>query len=241
MTRLAGRTVARGELADADVEAMFTVFRACFAGATRARFERDLAEKDWAIVLHDAAGAVQGFSTLSIYETTVEGRRVGVVYSGDTVIRPDHWGTPELPRTWIRSVLRLSEGLARPLYWLLLSSGYKTYRMLPVFFHVFHPRHDAPTPPDVRRTLDELARRRFGADYRADLGVVRFAAGGTPLRAGVADLSPARLRDPHVDFFARANPGNGAGDELVCLAEIDPDNFTALGRRMAGLDSARTP
>jgi hypothetical protein len=40
------------------------------------------------------------------------------------------------------------------------------------------------------------------------------------------------LRDPHVAFFAEHNPGHANGDELVCLTQIHPDNFTAAGHRM---------
>jgi hypothetical protein len=56
----------------------------------------------------------------------------------------------------------------------------------------------------------------------------------TPLRAGVADIDTRRLHDPHVAFFAAANPGHTAGDELVCLARLVPENLTSAGRRMAG-------
>jgi hypothetical protein len=81
--------------------------------------------------------------------------------------------------------------------------------------------------------LDELAAQRFGPDFDRERGIVRFAEGATPLRAGVAEATARRRRDPHVDFFLLRNPGHERGDELVCLARIHPENLTAAGRRMA--------
>jgi hypothetical protein len=40
------------------------------------------------------------------------------------------------------------------------------------------------------------------------------------------------LRNPHIAFFVAQNPGHAQGDELVCLARIHHDNFSAAGRRM---------
>jgi hypothetical protein len=170
---------------------------------------------------------------LALYQSSVAGRQISVVYSGDTIVEPAYWGVSALPSTWIKEVLALTAAMPRPLYWLLISSGYKSYRFLPVFYQEFYPRHDRPTPPNLQALLDTLALERFGADYDPATGVVRFAQGATPLRNGVADVSAERLRNPHVRFFVERNPGYVQGDELVCLTQIDPDNFTPAGRRMA--------
>ena len=176
--------------------------------------------------------SIQGFSTLAFYESRVNGKPIGVVYSGDTIIHPDYWGTTALPRTWVKAVLEIGEQLPKPLYWLLISSGYKTYRFLTLFFKEYYPRYDRATPPDVQKVLHHLARERFGSDYYPELGIVRFSQGATPLREGVAEITERRLKDPHVAFFVARNPGHIQGDELVCLTRVHLDNFTAAGRRM---------
>jgi hypothetical protein len=230
---LRGRVLATADLTPAEVDAMSGLFDELFVAAPGV-FERDLARKDRVILLSDAAtGALQGFTSLSLYETEAAGQRLSVVYSGDTLIRPACWGTPELPRVWGRTVFALAAGLCQPLYWLLLSSGYKTYRFLPLFFREFYPCHDRPTPAAEQARIDELAVERFGPDFDRERGIVRFAEGATPLRAGVAEVTARRLKDPHVDFFLRRNHGHERGDELVCLARIHPENLTAAGRRLA--------
>ena len=173
---LVGSAVARAELAESEIDAMLALFQESFEAATRDIFVRDLANKHWVILLRDGdSGALQGFSTLALYETEAGGQLLSVVYSGDTIIRPAFWGTPELPRTWIKTVLRLSASMTQPLYWLLISSGYKTYRFLTVFYKEYYPRHDRPTPPAMQALLDELATQRFGAEYCPELGITRFA------------------------------------------------------------------
>jgi hypothetical protein len=231
--QLTSQVCARTELTREDLAAMLALFAEYFAAVSPARFAQDLAAKDWVILLRDpATEALQGFSTLALYTTTFQGQPISVVYSGDTMIRPAFWGTPELPRTWIKTVLARTAEMPQPLYWLLISSGYKTYRFLPVFYRHFYPRYDQPTPPAIQCLIDHLACERFGDDYEPTTGIVRFASGATPLRTGIADPPPERLDDPHIAYFLARNRGYQQGDELVCLTHIHPNNLTAAGRRM---------
>jgi hypothetical protein len=234
MAQLVGETVARSELSPATVDEMVQLFAEHYELACPENFLRDLAEKDQVVLLReDEQSALQGFSTLALYTTNVLGREIGVVYSGDTIIRPAFWGTPALPSVWIKHVLSLAAKMPQPVYWLLISSGYKSYRFLPVFYREFYPRHSCPTPPDVQEVMDRLAVERFSDQYDAATGVVRFADGGTPLRPGVADVNEERQRNAHVRFFLERNPGHAQGDELVCLTQISWQNLTPAGQRMA--------
>ncbi len=230
---LTSAALPRTDLTQAEIQAMFRIFNENFTGATLEIFQRDLSSKNWVILLRDAeSGELEGFSTLALYETSFNGQPLSVVYSGDTIIRPAYWGTPELPRSWIKTVIEKSAGMVQPLYWLLISSGYKTYRFLSVFYKEFYPCYDKPTPPELQALMDHLAAERFGADYHPELGITRFTQGATPLREGVAAVTDERLHDPHVAFYLARNPGHVHGDELVCLTRVHPDNFTAAGRRV---------
>jgi len=231
---LVSQTLPRSELSSKVICEMFEVFCENFERSSLEIFERDLKDKNWVILIRDTGrNALQGFSTLALYEMDYQGKRISVVYSGDTIIRREYWGTPELPRSWIHTVLEKSAHMPQPLYWLLISSGYKTYRFLTVFYKEFYPRYDRPTPPEMQARMEYLATQRFGSDYHCEEGVVRFQNGATPLRKGIAEVSDERLHDPHVAFYVSQNPGHVHGDELVCITQIHPDNFTAAGRRMA--------
>jgi hypothetical protein len=232
--QLVGEAVARDALCSATVEEMLLLFAEHYELACPDDFLRDLAAKDQVVLLRDEAScALQGFSTLATYTSRAQGREVGVVFSGDTIIRPAFWGTPALPSVWIKHVLALAAAMPQPVYWLLISSGYKSYRFLPVFYREFYPRFDSPTPNELQAIIDMLACQRFGEQYRPASGIVRFANGGTPLRPGVAEVSTERERNAHVRFFLERNPGHAEGDELVCLTQISWENLTPAGQRMA--------
>ena len=231
---LTSQTLPRTELTPETIREMFSVFSENFAQSSLEIFERDLQNKNWVILIRDdECNHMQGFSTLALYETDYLGQRISVVYSGDTIIRRAYWGTPELPKRWIHTVLEKSANMAQPVYWLLISSGYKTYRFLTVFYKEYYPCYNRPTPPEMQALMDHLAKERFGDEYHCDLGVVRFQHGATPLREGVAEVTDERLKDEHIAFYLEKNPHHDQGDELVCITRVHPDNFTPAGRRMA--------
>ncbi len=234
--RLTGQVRQPPELTSTERAEMYALLADYFVNVTRPHFETDLAEKEWVILLTDTAtGQVQGFSTLMRLQITMDNQPIVAFFSGDTIIHRDYWSEVELPRLWGRHVFSLAEtlcGQAR-VYWFLISSGYKTYRFLPVFFREFYPTYLRPTPPRVKRILDALACLKFPSEYDAGQGIIRFAQ-AAPLRPGVAEITERRLKDPHVAFFVAANPGHAQGDQLPCLVELTQTNLTPAGRRMMG-------
>lgn len=228
------------EVGPADREAMLRLMRRHYDNVSPEAFQGDLAEKRWAILVRATeAGELCGFSTQTVLEGVAGGTAFRALFSGDTIIDRAYWGDPVLARTWGRLALELIDGLVdRPLYWFLLSQGYKTYRFLPLYFHEFWPRHDAATPPEARDVVAALARTRYDEWFDASAGVVRAGPSQYRLREGVAELSAARLRDPHVGFFAAANPGHARGDELCCLAPLTRENFTRAAYRVIGREPA---
>lgn len=235
-----GRLLARASLTPAQVESMFVLLEAHFAGVSRAQFERDLGEKNWALLLEDDEEGLVGFSTILFYDSIHDGEPVSVVYSGDTIVAPSHWNSPELSRSWIHAVMELhARASTSKLWWLLLTAGFRTYRFLPLFWKTFHPRFDAEPSDAMRRWMSELARERFHDRYDASDGIVRF---DNPyrLRPELSETPRGKRDDPHVSYFLSRNPGFVDGDELVCLTEITPGNLTRAGWRMVDPSPARS-
>ncbi|MCP4661053.1 MAG: hypothetical protein GY856_37095 [bacterium] len=203
-----------------------------FEGIAPERFAADLQEKNRVLLLEDDVGRLQGFSTFLFYRSVHDGEQLDVVYSGDTIVEPAAWGASLLAPAWIAAIRSLHrEHGGRRLWWLLITSGYRTYRFLPVMWREFFPRHDRDTPPSAQRLMDRLATERFGSLYEPATGTVRFTAPQL-LRRELRGIPASRLSNPHVSFFARVNPGHDRGDELVCLTEIADENLTPAGRRM---------
>jgi len=224
--------VPRTRLRASDRDQMFDLLDHHFEGVTPTQFERDLSEKNWVILLNRSDGRLVGFSTLLAYQTSFEGQPVSVIYSGDTIVSPEAWGSTALARGWIGCVRELRGSYPRgPYYWLLLTSGFRTYRFLPVFWREFHPRFDAVMRPEQRRIRDHLAAERFGPTYDPTTGIVQFAH-PQRLRGPLSTVPDGRGNDPHVSFFIAQNPGHAQGNELVCLTELSDENLTRAGRRM---------
>jgi hypothetical protein len=215
---------------------MYALLAHYFSQVTRLHFEHDLAEKDWVVLLTDVdCGEIQGFSTLMQLQLEVDNQPVVAFFSGDTIIHQVYWGETVLPRLWGRHVFGLAETIPQArVYWFLISSGYKTYRFLPVFFREFFPTCRHPTPPAIRRILDSLGHLKYPGEYDSESGLIRLDQ-PSPLRPDVARITARRLRDPHVAFFVQANPDHHRGEQLACLVELTYANLTTAGRRMLGL------
>jgi hypothetical protein len=217
---------------------MFAVMKRHYEQVCRTDFETDLAEKQWVILLHESThGTVRGFSTQMLLEMTVDGQPVRALFSGDTIVDRAHWAQNPLAQIWGRFALSLMDADdAIPLYWFLITKGYKTYRFLPVFFHEFYPRYDARTPAWAARVITALASHKFPGAYDAAAGIVRADDASCRLRSDVAQLTSRRLRDPHIHFFAERNPGHRQGDELCCVAPLTRENFTPAAYRVIGAE-----
>jgi hypothetical protein len=230
--RLTGQVVEAADLDPVEVAALYALHARLYAAASETAFRVDLAEKDWVVVLRDDGGVIRGFSTLRLLHLTVDGTELRAIFSGDTGIDPAYWGGQALVRAWAGFMGELrARDPKRPLYWFLISKGYRTYLYLPYFFHAFYPRHDRPTPAFEQAVMDGLGRLKFGGAYDPATGLVTFPESHGHLAEDLTDVPAHRQADPHVRFFLARNPGYVRGDELVCLAEIGPTNMKGLARR----------
>jgi|SRR6476646_8873441 len=219
---LVARTVPVTALDVATRDAAFALFRSNYDRTSRERFEHDLGEKQHIILLHDReSGALKGFSTVLVRAIESPRGPATVVFSGDTVIDREYWGQKQLQLAFARLLARLKlRAPARPLYWFLISKGYRTYLLLANAFPCAVPRVGVDDDPALRAMLDRLARERFATQYDAARGVVRYDTPHERVRDGIAPVTAAALANRHVRFFVERNPEHGSGVELACLADV---------------------
>lgn len=217
-------------IAAPDLIAMFDLLQTHFQGVNWEQFQKDLQGKDWVILLK-LAGILKGFTTFCFYPVQWGQETVRIVYSGDTITDPSIWSNPALAKAWTKSIQILHQQRTEKLYWLLISSGYRTYRFLSIFAKKFYPHYDRPTPTGVTSFIHQLALQKFQENYHPATGIVRFS-NPQILAPSLRRVAPEKLQDPHVDFFLQKNPGHIHGDELVCLAEVSEENLTKAGLRI---------
>lgn len=219
-----------GFLTGTEHDEMFALMAGHYGGVSKSAFDADLERKNEVILLHDESGRIRGFTTCA-WNPCGEMEAGDVIFSGDTVIDRECWGTQELVRGFCRRAGELQRHSGRKLYWFLISKGHRTYRYLPLFARRFHP-HPERVENELERLAGEIAGKMFGAAWQADEGVIRLGESGGHLRE---ELDAVRDANRWVDFFKERNPGYLSGDELVCLTEMDEGNLRR-GARAAFLE-----
>lgn len=220
---LVSRTVRCDQIDASSRDQMLGVFQRYYADTKRAVFERDLANKQHVIILCDSGDhSVQGFSTLEVYDKTVDERRFIAIFSGDTIVDKAYWGQKALQTAFLNFVMgqKLLHPFT-PVYWFLISKGYRTYLLLSRNFPEYWPRHDRATPKWQSAIIDSLSRDKYGDAWKAKLGVLKFDHCEGRLKRSVAPIDPQLLSAPDVRFFVDANPGHAKGEELCCIGRVE--------------------
>ncbi len=218
-----------------DIRLLFSLYQEYYGGTSYSLFKSDFLKKDRVFLMFDESETVKGFSTLEISDTTVAGKEICVLFSGDTIIDREYWGTQALTRKFLEisaEIYREKQDI--PIYWLLIVKGHRTYRYLKTFYYDYYPAFngDADTEKEFRELANELASRRFGDCYDTRSGIVQFPESHGHLQDAWADIPEKDLRLPDVRFFLEKNPGYRNGDELVCLCRIAPENYKPFARRI---------
>lgn len=221
------------DLSSQDIEEMIGLMMRHYDRADREMFFEDLREKHWVIELRDdLTGQLKGFSTQRLMDTLVDREVVTALFSGDTIVDREFWGSPILAIAWGQLAVRIIESYPnRELYWFLICKGFRTYRFLSVFFEEFSPCWNRETSTHDKRILTALAQQKFGKQYDEDRGILTASDKAYCIKPEV-DLLTVSRRDPHVAFFLEKNPGYQRGDELCCLARLTLGNFSKAAKRL---------
>jgi hypothetical protein len=220
--KLRARTVAIASLKESDKAQMFALMQCYYDEVSREQFLKDLAKKDDVILLLDDTEQIRGFSTLVLVRLRHRGKIVHGIFSGDTVIEKDYWGQRTLGKAFLRYLLmkKLRRPLT-PLYWLLITKGYKTYLMMANNFAEYYPRFDRPMPPEKQELLRSFYSLLYPDEYDAEKGVIMPVSEACHLKAGIAPISDHLLQtNPKIAFFQQINPDWQQGAELACLARM---------------------
>ena len=231
--KLKGSVIKIDGLQNSEIMFMFDLMSRYYGNTTRKKFESDLEEKEWAVLIKDSSNTVRGFTTIRTMDFDINGEIVHGIFSGDTIIQKEFWGDLVFPKTWIRFVLSLvHERSINRLYWFLISKGYKTYRYLSVCFKAFYPSYDIITPSREKILMDTFGTNRYSSRYNPLTGVIGRNIDSDFLKDGIADIGQRELSNPHIRFFAEKNPDYAKGDEMVCLADLSVENLKPGVRKL---------
>ncbi len=230
---LSASVVERSTLNKKLIERMFALYAKHYSDTAWSTFTNDLSSKTHVLLLRNGEDLLCGFTTLQLYETNAAGERLRVVFSGDTIIEPCHWGNNALAFEWLRFIGQVQRSNPTlPLYWLLIVKGHRTYRYLSTFALRYIPHHNHASSEQLTDLLNAIALEKFGNAFNPDTGIARFGPRSGRLNSQLADIPAAHLKREAVRFFVELNPDYRLGDELVCLCKVCEDNMRPLARRV---------
>lgn len=222
------------ELGNELVDSMLHILVKYYANTTQESFFRDLYSKTAAICLFNPTNnKLVGFSTLREFFHTVDGEEYVILFSGDTIIEKEFWGSQALVMgfgEYMVSMMNLHT--SKEIYWFLISKGIRTYKYLPAFFKEYYPNHLTKTPEKYQRIIDSLATLLFPDIYDKTAGVLRVKDGQYLKSEFFPNSNPNNEIE---NFYFSKNPGYVKGDELVCLTALKADNICDHIRRILNI------
>lgn len=223
---LISRIVPVGKIGPGLRKKMFSLFEKYYVDVDFSRFEGDLEEKTHVFLFYEKrTKELVGFSTIS--RRRMKDIAPGLfLFSGDTVLREDCWGSKILQQCFYRYIVASKLMTPhRPLYWMLMSKGFKTYMMMRMNFRRSYPNHSGPIPSLFQRVLDRYYGKKFGDAYDSKSGLITFPIPLGAVKGGFADPTEKQLADPDIRYFLKRNPDYRNGVELACVTEIQFTDF----------------
>lgn len=210
------------EIESIELSRMYHLFSQYYEGHPFETFKKDLYEKEDVILLKDSQSKeIQGFSTILKVEIKKDNKTYYGIYSGDTVVANEYWGSPALGIMFLKYLWKQKiKHPFRPLYWFLISKGYKTYLLMANNFAVHYPRFEEKTKKHHQELMDAFYSKKFKNNYHGEDNLMVPDGDTCHLKAEVADIHCTMLGLPRVKYFQDKNPKWQEGTELCCIAEM---------------------
>jgi hypothetical protein len=225
--RVKSNVVLASDLTDQHQAQMYEVYAKYYDTTTFEIFKKDLSEKTH-VIIFTHHGRIIGFATKFLKEIPELGKGL-FLFSGDTVMEQEYWGSKKLQKAFFWFTLR--ERLRRPFtpfYWMLISKGFKTYKMMRNNYPISYPQYKKPTPPEFQRRMDQFYAGKFGESYRPELGLIIFDFPSAAVKGDIAKPREKDLVNPDISYFLEKNPDYQKGVELACITEIRKRDFLTL-------------
>lgn len=232
MPKIQSQTKAIRDCTASDRRQCYDLLLKEFDGVIWDDFDRDFSEKEYVMLL-TIEDQIVGFSTLMFIDVEVGGQQKKLIFSGDTTVlreyRESFGFAVEMAKFFIKAI-DLFPSLE--IYYVLISKGYRTYRILPFYFTHFVPCYQRPITGTEQAIITAFGQKKYPLHYKADRGLIVFDGATQRLKIGSLDAERPLKSNPHTDFFFEKNPNYLLGDELICIAKICSENFTSAILRL---------
>ncbi len=215
------------------VKEMHALFIQYYHNADLATFIDDLAKKDGLILISEVKSKkIVGFSTLMTLRFNLDGREVKGVFSGDTIVARKYWGTNAAMYCFVKQLLKekIKEPLT-PLFWLLISKGYKTYLLLANNFPKHYPHYRGKFE-NLSPVVNQYCQHLYPSYFNEQKQILDFGDSYQKLRGDVAEITPEMKQAfPKIDYFEEKNPDWREGKELPCIGQVNAQMLAFFARK----------
>jgi hypothetical protein len=220
--KLSASVIKPQEIPKAELKRMHQLFLQYYENHPYEIFQRDLFEKDDVILLKDEKTLeIQGFSTILKVKIQRGNKTYYGIYSGDTLVVNEHWGSPALGVMFLKYLWwQKIKNPFRPLYWFLISKGYKTYLLMANNFKVHFPRYEKITNNHHLDLMNSFYGKKFNDTYVSEKDLIIPKGETCHLKFDVAAIDEKLLALPRIHYFQKKNPNWQRGVELCCIAEM---------------------
>ena len=201
---------------------MHQVFIQYYHNAPLNSFVTDMGKKTGIILLQEKySEKIVGFSTWTELDIIRNGERSIGIFSGDTVVEKKFWGNKELQKTFVKQLLKTKiKNPKTPVFWLLISKGYKTYLLLTNNFPKHYPSYKRNNIK-LESIVDEYCEQLYPEAYNREKRLLNFGSDYQFLKDDVAEITPNMTEsNPKIRHFAKLNPSWQQGTELPCIGEV---------------------
>lgn len=219
------------DLTDEEILSCYELMRDNYNGLPKEAYINELKESYFfTLLFFDVHNNIQGFTEFGIDMTDPTGQNYGCIYSGNTILNPEFWGSQTFMIKSAEVIGRIAGAYPEKKWvWLLLSSGHRTYMFLPLFSQRFFPaRQPERNADDLKGLLDVYAEKIFGEFWLPELGIVRFEKGSHyepyKMKPEIAQATWDKKFKPDIAFYIEKNPEFHNGDQLVCITEVHESN-----------------
>lgn len=211
-----------------ELKEMHDVFSKYYNNADLETFFLDINKKQYVLLIKDRIDdRIVGFSTIALMDLDYGEKKVIGFFSGDTILEKEYWGSRRWQITWALFFLRIK--LANPftpIFWLLISKGYKTYLLLANNFENYYPRLDG-NDPKLEKVVDFYCDELYQDYYLKDEKILDFGGQYQSLQDGVAEICDDLMsEEPKIQYFEKCNPNWRRGTELPCVGVMEISALT---------------
>lgn len=205
-----------------ELKKMYSIYEKYYDNTRYSIFETDFLAKTGVFLIRKPKNReIVGFSTVTECDIKVGSKTHHAFFSGDTVIEKEYWGSRALQRAMYRFLVQFKMRYpTQPVYWMLISKGFKTYLLLANNYYSYYPNLDNQNN-HLEEIVEAYCEQYFSKYYNSDTKLLDFGDDYQPLNENVAPITDEmRAESAKIAFFEQKNPTWATGTELPCIGEI---------------------